>query len=260
MEPSKLIQLFTGYGLTKSQAKVLTTLNQTNGTLNVQQISKSSNIARESIYKILLDIKERGLIQQSITKPKKYTSIPLKRILTLLSEEKNEEIRKLEILKKQALIDDDHKPEVNHVEDKSHFVLIPKKIQLVHKISQSLFNSKKNVKITTSWKRHLQSMSVYEKALKTLIANGAKFQVYITMKTTQNQIPEKAKFFHDSPNVSIKFVDTPTKIILVIVDDQEVFLMTEPNLDLVESPALWSSNQSLITALTTCFDSIWQKS
>jgi hypothetical protein len=47
-------------------------------------------------------------------------------------------------------------------------------------------------------------------------------------------------------------------LIEVIVDNNEVFLMTEPKANLSMSPALWSNNPSLITALTTCFNSIWK--
>ena len=260
MEPSNLTQLLTGYGLTKNQAKIINTLTQTNNYQTVKQISQTSNIPRESIYNILHNLSKKGLIEKTITKPEKYHTIPLKRTLKLLYEEKTKEIRELESLTTQALIDDNQKPEVKHIEDKSQFVLIPKKKQLTNKINQAIFNSKKNVRIITSWKRHLQSMIVYEEALKTATNNGTKIQVFITMKTTKNQIPEKAKFLHDSPNVSIKFVETLPKIISTIIDDQEVFLITDPQSDLEESPALWSNNQSLITALTTCFDSIWQKS
>ena len=45
---------------------------------------------------------------------------------------------------------------------------------------------------------------------------------------------------------------------MAIIDDKEVFLMNEPNSNLEESSALWSNNQSLITALSTCFDSFWK--
>ena len=258
MEPSNLIQLLTGYGLTKNQAKIINTLTQTDNYLNVKQISQTTNIPRESIYNILHNLSEKGLIEKTITKPEKYHTIPLKRILKLLHETKIIKIHKLEALTTQALMDNNQTPKNNHIEDKTHYVLIPKKIQLTNKINQAISNSKKNVKIITSWKRYLQSMIVHEKALTTAINNGTKIQVFITLKTTKNQIPKKAKFFHDSPNFSIKFVEALPKIISTIIDNQEVFLITDPQSDLEESSALWSNNQSLINALTTCFDVCWK--
>ena len=57
----------------------------------------------------------------------------------------------------------------------------------------------------------------------------------------------------------IRYVDGASEGIEIIVVDQEVFLMTKPKLALAESPALWSTNQSLVVALRTCFDSVWEK-
>lgn len=256
-----LTQLFTGYGLTKNQAIVLATLTQTNCCISAKQISQISNIARESIYGILLNLREKGLIQKSILKPEKYCAIPLKRTILMLHEEKNQEIHTLEELTTQVLFENSQKSEPKHNNNNTtQFVLIPKKKQLITKINQSISKSKKNVKISTSWKRYLQGINVYEKALKTAISKGIKLQIFVAMKPPQENIPEKSIFFHDSPNVSIKFNDIPVKIVLAIIDDMEVFLMTNPKLSLAESPALWSNNQSLLSALTSFFETSWKNS
>ena len=49
------------------------------------------------------------------------------------------------------------------------------------------------------------------------------------------------------------------KIIEIIVDDHEVFLMSDPTANLTESSALWSNNKSLISALKICFHAICEK-
>lgn len=254
----KLYQILIGYGLTKNQAKIIATLTITNCCLSVKQISRISKIPRESIYGNLLILGEIGLIETLISKPKKFCTIPLKRILEMLHEEKNQEIHQLEELTTQVLSENQNSS-ISQFSKDSKFILIPRKRQLVETIGQAISNSKLNVKIKTSWKRHLQSMIVHEKVLRTSISKGVKFQVFITMKPPQDELPEKAKFFHNSPNVSIKFVQTPSKMVFIIIDDREIFLMTKPQSDLTQSPALWSNNQSIVTALSTCFDHFWGK-
>lgn len=256
-----LIQLFTGYGLTKNQSTVLATLTQSNCCISAKQISQISNIARESIYGILLKLREKGLIQKSILKPEKYCAIPLKRTILMLHEKKEREIHTLEELTTQTLLENSQKSESKHISNNNtQFVLIPKKKQLIAKIKQSISKSKKNIKIATSWKRYLQGINVYEKTLKTAISKGIKVHIFTANKPPQENLPEKSIFSHDSPNVSIKFNDIPAKIVLTIIDDLEVFLMTNPKLALTESPALWSNNKSLISALTTCFETSWKNS
>ena len=97
------MRLFEGYNLTKNQSIILATLIQENSYLTAKEISKFSNLARETIYKVLLDLKEKGFVQKAITKPKKYCAIPLKNVLQLLHEQKDKQIHELEMLTKNVL-------------------------------------------------------------------------------------------------------------------------------------------------------------
>lgn len=254
MESTNLIQLFTDYDLTTNQAKVLATLAQNKTCLTAKQISLQSNIARESIYLILADLKEKGLIQKAITNPNKYCIIPLKSALMLLYQQKTKQIHELAMLTTQVLHDHNKTSKNIQIEVQSQFILIPKNKQFIISMSKAISNSKKNVKIITSWNRYLKAVQIYQKSLKKALSNGVKFQVLITEKLENNQLPPKAKLFYNHPNTSVKFTNSPTKIIEIIIDDQEVFLITIPKADLTESPALWTNNKSLIVALTTCFN------
>ena len=254
MDSTNLIQLFTGYNLTTNQAKVLATLTQNKTCITAKQISQQSNIARESVYLILSDLKEKGLVQKAITNPKKYCIIPLKSALTLLYQQKTKQVHELAKLTTQVLHDHNNTSKNNQIEEQSQFILIPKNKQLVNSISKAISDSKKTVKIITSWNRHLKAVQIYQASLKKALSNGVKFQVLVTEKIEDNQLPPEAKLFYDHPNTSVKFTNSPTKIIEVIIDDQEVFIMTTPEADLEESPALWTNNKSLILALTACFN------
>lgn len=249
------------YGLTKNQTKVLSVLIQNNTCFTVKQISQVSNIARESIYKILLNLREKGLIEKSILKPEKYCSVSLKRVLIILQEEKNREDNKLKELTTYVLLENQQKSNINYLfkNNNTQFILIPKKKQLVNKLNLSYSKCKKSIRIATSWKRFLQGISIYENQLKKLINKGIKVKVIITRKSPKKKIPKESIFFQDLPNVSIKFNNNAPELILAIIDDLEVFLMTKPKADIEESPALWSNNKSLINGLIICYDSLWEK-
>ena len=47
------------------------------------------------------------------------------------------------------------------------------------------------------------------------------------------------------------------KTVLGIYDKKEVFIIVDPTGDLFDSPALWSNNKSLITAIQEYFDLLW---
>ncbi len=262
MASNDLVKLFKGYNLTKNQSLILATLIMKSSYLSVKEISQFSNLARETIYKVLSDLKEKGLVQKAITTPKKYKAISLKTILKILHHQKTSQIHALEKLTKKVLTKYNNS-ENDNIKDGFQYVLIPKKTQFIKRINHAIFNSKEKVKIKTSIKRYLQAINVhkemYQESFTHAISNGARFQIIIGMESKE-EVPEEIKVLQESPNISVKFVSTLPEMVMAIIDENEVFLMNEPSSSLEESSALWSNNYSLITALSTCFDLFWKKS
>ncbi|MEJ2271512.1 MAG: helix-turn-helix domain-containing protein, partial [Candidatus Bathyarchaeota archaeon] len=229
---------------------------------SVKEISQFSKLARETIYKVLPDLKEKGLVEKAVTSPIKYKSIPIKTILQILHQQKIRQIHVLEKLTKQVLTNSKDL-ENNNIEERFRYVLVPKKSQFIERINHAIFNGKEKIKIKTSIKRYLQAISMhkemYQESFTNAISNGAKFQVIIGLESREEKIPEEIKFLQESPNVSLKFFDTLPEIVMAIIDEKEVFFLNEPNGSLGESSALWSNNHSLIKALSTCFNLSWNK-
>jgi sugar-specific transcriptional regulator TrmB len=244
-----LRQLLISYGLTKNQARILCILNQNKTHLSVKQISHLSNIARESIYQVLFDLKEKGLIEKAITTPKKYKAIPLKTIL--------------QILTKQVLFNHNNILENDNITERFQYVLVPKKRQFIERINHTIFNSKEKVRIKTHLKRYLQAVNMhkemYQESFTNAIHNGVRFQVIIGLESKEEKIPEEIKLLSKSQNISVKLDDTAPAMAMAIMDEKEIFLINEPSSNLEESSALWSNNHILVEVLSTCFDSFWKK-
>ena len=151
MEAYDLIKLFREYGLTKNQSIILASLIQQKSCISVKEISEFSNLARETIYKILFDLKEIGLVQKAIARPKKYCAIPLENTLQFLYEQKKIQISELEMHTINVLENYTHESKNSPIEEKTQFILVPKKIQLEKRMEQSISNSKEIVRIFTSW-------------------------------------------------------------------------------------------------------------
>jgi sugar-specific transcriptional regulator TrmB len=258
-----LRQLLISYGLTKNQARILCILNQNKTHLSVKQISHLSNIARESIYQVLFDLKEKGLIEKAITTPKKYKAIPLKTILQILHHQKTSQIFALEKLTKQVLFNHNNILENDNITERFQYVLVPKKRQFIERINHTIFNSKEKVRIKTHLKRYLQAVNmhkeIYQESFTNAIHNGVRFQVIIGLESKEEKIPEEIKLLSKSQNISVKLDDTAPAMAMAIVDEKEIFLINEPSSNLEESSALWSNNHILVEVLSTCFDSFWKK-
>jgi hypothetical protein len=57
--------------------------------------------------------------------------------------------------------------------------------------------------------------------------------------------------------VTFDFCPVPQKTVLGIYDRSEVFIVIDPEEGLFDSPALWSNNQSLISAIQDYFEMLW---
>ena len=87
-------------------------------------------------------------------------------MLSLLHEQKSIQIHELEKLTTQVLMQHHRNSEANNIKEKTQFILVPKRKQLVNRISEAISNSKKSIKIITSWERYSRGVIVYKKSFK----------------------------------------------------------------------------------------------
>ena len=59
------------------------------------------------------------------------------------------------------------------------------------------------------------------------------------------------------PWAGICYISDSPKTIFAIYDKKEVFIFTEPDSELKDSPALWSNNSSLVHIANKYFEGLW---
>ena len=200
-----------------------------------------------------------GLIEDIIEFPKKYAAIPLKSALNTLFEKSKKRVYDLAELTSVVLRDYDQIPNNELLLEKSQFIIVPKNKQLMNKIKKSFLNCKSKVRAITSFNRHIKALDIYESAIQTALSKGVSIDTLITEKKKPQNSIAKHQIFAKNPNTEIKFMDCEDKFIELIFDNKEIFLMVDPEANILGSPALWSNNKSLIIALTACFNSLWEK-
>jgi len=246
-----------GYGLTRNQSLIFSTLLQNKTSLTTKQISDLSDIARETVYKNLPILNKMGLVEKIICYPVKYESIQLKYAISILSAKKNRAIKKLEELATQIMSSSFEKV-LTDDRQSNQFILVPKLAQVEHRYKNALENTKDSFCVMSTWNRHMRAVKVYKSFLEDLLSRGVKCRVLVTEKPKDIKLQRLLTNFVDNPNISFKFIDKTNMFVLSIFDDNEMCLVIEPQLDLLQSPALWSYNKSLILALTACFNSFWE--
>jgi len=259
----KEFELLTGLGLTSRQSKIYLAIALLE-MATAKAISKLSGVGRENIYRIIPQLQEVGLIEKIIDTPIKFKAIEIEDAVSILLDRR---IRQTEKMQKEAeTVIENFKKGVYtrglRIEEKTEFILIPKKIALTHRKIQSINNAEKSIDIITTLKRLSQAGPNYfipaDKALK----RDVKIRVITEKPTKKLELPISRESTQKSKNITTKFrcSKQPIKNVIAIIDTKEVYIVTIPHSRLEESPALWSNNPSLIDIIQNYFEKLWNDS
>jgi sugar-specific transcriptional regulator TrmB len=90
------VKVLVGWGLTRNQAKVILALAEL-GQATAKRIAQGSTVARETVYCVLMELQELGLIEKTLSRPVLFHSIPLENILSLMCDKKAKELSDLKL-------------------------------------------------------------------------------------------------------------------------------------------------------------------
>ena len=90
MDTSESVDVLTRLGLTSNEAKVFLVMSKL-GKQPVKTLSQNSGVARESVYKVVKRLKEKGLVEEILTSPKTFRAIPEKDAYALLFQRREQE-------------------------------------------------------------------------------------------------------------------------------------------------------------------------
>jgi len=249
------IKIFMDFGLTKNQAKIYRALTRL-GALNAKEISQSSKIAREQVYRIYPELMDLGLIKTIIESPISFEALPIEEGISLLIKRKmqqinylnKEAIRLAEIAKKSKKKKDVAKFQNNGLE----FKIIPKRDILIKKIKQSINSAQESFSVITSIKRHPHALFVFKEEVKSALSRGVKFKVIV--EDVKNDLPEIAKKFEEHPLTSVKYISSSPRAVVVLIDNRKAFFIISPTSELESSHALQIKNLSLVRVLQKYFE------
>ena len=249
-----LIQL----GLTGLESKIYVNLCNY-GKLSTKEISKLAKIAQSDVYRVTKRLQQKGLVEKIIEKPVSYKPIPFemgsKFLLERRQAEHEELLQKIKRLNKQLK---EKSVDKTSSSDDSNFLMIPKRENIVKKIAEAIERSEKKVDLVLSWKRLHRGMTVtFIESSKKAWSKGVQFRIIAEAPQDESAQKKAVKFCRLSPKCNIRFLPNHPKTVIGLYDEAEVFVIVNPREDLFDSPALWSNNQSLITAIQEYFDHLW---
>lgn len=249
-----LVQL----GLSVLEAKTYIALSKY-GKLNSRKLSELTKTSQPDTYRVLGKLQEKGLIEKIITKPAQFRAVAVDIGITLLLEKKKVEHDDLKVRTNLLLheLRKNTSPQLLETET-SHFVMIPKRETVVKKIREAIEKSKESVDLYLSWKRYSRGISsTFAESCQKAWDRGVKFRIVVETPEKSGAAERTLQFCRKSPFCNIRFMPGVPKTVLGIYDKNQVFIIVNPKEGLFDSPALWSNNQSLISAIQDYFEVLW---
>lgn len=255
MSNVEAVQTLVNLGLTVLQAKTYLALVKL-GASTGNRTAKAANIAPPDIYRILAELREKGLVQKIVTKPSKYTAMTLQEgseMLLQQREKQTTELKKgIDHMCKSLIVSD-----VRQYEDGSNeFILETVRKTGCHRGLKMFQTAQTTIDLMISNQEAMCSSDFVIEALSNRLNNGVKIRE-ILGKTSKNN--KTAKWFANlekMPAFQVRSIDFPNPATLIIKDNEILIgISTKAKR---EQPHLWSNNPVLVRVIKEWYNMQWE--
>jgi sugar-specific transcriptional regulator TrmB len=252
------------FGLTRTQASVYLTIVRL-GLASFSQISKSSKIRREEVYRVLPVLEKIGLAERVLGNPLKVRATPVEEalpiLITRLRDETNRKVTALEAITVEFLKNQKKNDFIPIVENGGrHLTIISQWNAVNHRGVEMVSGSQKEVNLITSIYNADLGFANFSDALKQAARRNVSIRIVTEAVEDENKIHELINKYRLPKNrLNFKYFVHPS-IHYMIADQKEAMLSTMAGAHGEESPYLWTNQESLVGLLQTNFEQIWHSS
>jgi sugar-specific transcriptional regulator TrmB len=251
------VQTLFRLGLTLRQAKVYLALCL-HGISTVHSISKASKVARPDIYRVMVELQNRGLAEKIIDYPSKFKAIPIQEGISILLNRKTMEVYSVmqeakELLKKLEKIGVQTKIK----EEESQFVLIPEKETFIKRENMAIGNAQCSIDFVCPKEAFPEALLIMDKGYEKAMRRGVKIRWIVEEPKDRKSWPEILSTFINNPSFKFRALRECPEERLGMFDKKEVFIALNPTTAATESPALWTNNHSILKIVHDYFEILW---
>jgi sugar-specific transcriptional regulator TrmB len=221
------------------------------GLSNAKIIWKNSKVGRQDIYRVLLELQKIGIVEKVIAKPSQYRAIPMAEAVSMLFQQKKNEVTKLQA-EAVKLIETQCPNAQEIIQDKYEYIMIPKEI-LDLRVSQAFKRIQISLSVSSTFKILSEALLMprYAEAIKRGI------QVRVIVNTENKNYLNLKQSFSTKPNFKIRYIAHPATASFVIFDEREIYMSTNTEAIFLGADALWSNYPSIVNLLLDYFETLW---
>ncbi|MCW4045827.1 MAG: MEDS domain-containing protein [Candidatus Bathyarchaeota archaeon] len=259
-----IFQVLAEFGLTNVQARIYLASVKCH-IASVSQISASSQVRKEDVYRSLPKLESLGLIEKTIGAPVKIKAVSIDQAFDMLIKQEQEKasrrIRTLEAKKKELKQHFTANSEQQIKQDEqTNFLLLSKRQQILGKAVSMIQNSDTELKAVYGRNKLMQCLHASEPELKQATQRGVKLRIVSDLQSYNESDPAIIEnCLSARGSVEVRYADVPLSNFLVS-DFKEALISTNTEGNIADYPCLWTNNHSLVATLHRSFESLWQNS
>ena len=263
MSLNECAERLSDFGITFNQAKVYIAIAQL-GVTSVSQVSKTSNVPREEVYRMLPKLQELGLMEKILGRPIKVKATPIEDALSILiKREQDIALKKVSALiaEKDEFLKNFDTCKMKQQFEEAHFTLVSQREAVIHKGLTMIEAAERAVDIITSRDQFSHFFTNYHEPINKAIRKGVKFRIVLDTAEQDDSILKILEEYESpKPSLYLKYTDQPLSH-YTVVDYEEALVATsiEPTA-LGKNPYLWTNDSNLIGLMAKNFESIWHTS
>jgi sugar-specific transcriptional regulator TrmB len=264
------IECLTKLGLSVNQAKIFFGTIKT-GMATAKAISKTANVGREDVYRILPTLQEIGLIRKHIEIPAKYEATPPEEAMKILLTRKEEANKELQNKASEFLLMcHDEMGIESENEDKMVVVARDNKSGVDAELIRLMKKTKQSLDFTT--RQQLFSVAFNEPGLEEWIdemynaaRRGVKFRMVLDKPENMKPFSQmtfslaNSKHLLTHPNFQVRYLSKAPECIIILFDNQASCIETACQQKTKMSPYMITNNQVFANLNKAYFELLWSQ-
>jgi HTH-type transcriptional regulator, sugar sensing transcriptional regulator len=247
-----IVSYLEDFGLTKKEAKVYYILSRI-GSASANEISSATQYNRLQTYRAVKGLLDRGLVEISLERPRRYTPLKIEHAINLLEQEAANRIVQLES-KKPLLLQKWLEMKEFPVSRASCTFRIIQGTKNVLKFAIMLFDSaEKDVCIAikgneiTRWINESVDDSLQKKTSKQV-------KIHVISESEDHNVAAMQRFLEFC---DLRYVSPLNTVPLLLIDGKEVLMCLNGNNQGIPENAIWTNHPELVGMLTGFFNILW---
>ncbi len=250
--PSSIVSYLEDFGLTPKEAKIYYLLSRL-GSASANEISNATQYNRLQTYRSIKGLLDRGIVEISLERPRRYTPLKIEYVISLLEQEAANRMMQLEckkplLLQKWAEMTDFPVSRVS-----STFRIIQGSKNVFKFAKMLIESSEKNIDIAV--KGNEIARWIVEGADDSLQKKTAKQVILRVMTEFDDHNAAAVERFLEFSD--LRHVPLLNIVPLLLIDGNEVLICLNGNNQGIPENAIWTNHPELVGMLTSFFNILW---